>query len=399
MDYEVKQSSTTDAVIFLMIDSDDHISGKTGLTPTVTLSKAGSAFAAKAGTVSEISSGWYKLVDSSGTDTNTQGPLIIHAEAPGADDYDGVVMVVAYTRAELMARLTSGNEGSVITVVNPVADGGVLNLYAGDDYLEAINTQLEWSAITDWTGPTLSTLDVVLRFMRSDEYAVSGLDTPADLEVDAEVTDVSGDAVFTAELTSEESAQLTSYGNKQYVYQVIWTDASLRTRVQIQGFATILRRAAPSADVVEQTIFRPNGNYNTQWTTYDYVNLDDEALQPALPSEFATGIVAHGPGGIDDSGETQSYTIASPDRTITLIRVWIWRFSTSYSGNAQVSITVGGSTAAAQTLTSNGSWEAIDFTGSWTASDFTTAFRVNLIAPTIGNLGTFAVYGLYCEVE
>ena len=59
---------------FLMVDSTDHITGKTGLTVTVTLSKAGGSFGAAGDTVTEISSGWYKIALTT-TDTNTVGDL------------------------------------------------------------------------------------------------------------------------------------------------------------------------------------------------------------------------------------------------------------------------------------------------------------------------------------
>lgn len=91
----VKQSDTTKPIEFLMIDSADHISGKTGLTVTVTLSKNGGAFGAAAGTVAEISAGWYKLTPTS-ADTGTLGGLQLHATAIGADPTDKDCLVVAF---------------------------------------------------------------------------------------------------------------------------------------------------------------------------------------------------------------------------------------------------------------------------------------------------------------
>src|SRR2546430_17290735 len=82
----LKQSTSRSRMI-LMIDSADHITGKTGLTLTVTLSKDGAAFAAMGGSVTEISSGWYKLALNT-TDTNTLGDLAINATATGADPTD-----------------------------------------------------------------------------------------------------------------------------------------------------------------------------------------------------------------------------------------------------------------------------------------------------------------------
>jgi len=59
--------------------------GVAGLTPTVTISKAGGAFAAAAGVVSEISGGYYKIVLTT-ADTNTPGDLAFIATAAGVAD-------------------------------------------------------------------------------------------------------------------------------------------------------------------------------------------------------------------------------------------------------------------------------------------------------------------------
>ena len=91
----VKQSSSSRALVFLMVDSSDHITGKTGLTPTVTISKNGAAFGSPSGAVSEIGSGLYKVAGNA-TDSNTLGSLILHATATGADPVDVEFEVVAF---------------------------------------------------------------------------------------------------------------------------------------------------------------------------------------------------------------------------------------------------------------------------------------------------------------
>lgn len=91
----IKQSDTSRAIVFLMVDSSDHVTGKTGLSPTVTISKNGGSFASPSGTVSEIGNGWYKLAPASG-DVDTLGPLILHATASGADPADVEYRVVAF---------------------------------------------------------------------------------------------------------------------------------------------------------------------------------------------------------------------------------------------------------------------------------------------------------------
>jgi len=90
-----KQSSTTYPINIFLADLSDHITGKTGLTPTVTISKNGGAFAAAAGAVTEIGNGWYSLAGNA-TDRETLGELLIHAEASGADPFDGQYCIVDF---------------------------------------------------------------------------------------------------------------------------------------------------------------------------------------------------------------------------------------------------------------------------------------------------------------
>lgn len=95
MGYLIKQSSTARPLMFLMIGSTDHIIGKTGVSPTVTISKNGAAFASPAGAVSELSNGWYKVAGND-TDSNTLGVLILNASGTGADSCDDRFEVVAF---------------------------------------------------------------------------------------------------------------------------------------------------------------------------------------------------------------------------------------------------------------------------------------------------------------
>lgn len=95
MSYFLKASQAARPLLFLMVDSTDHVTGKTGLSPTVTLSKNGAAFGAPAGAVTELSGGWYKVA-ANATDTNTLGPLLLHATATGADPSDLQFEVVSF---------------------------------------------------------------------------------------------------------------------------------------------------------------------------------------------------------------------------------------------------------------------------------------------------------------
>ena len=115
MGYPVKQSQTDQHLFFLMVDSTDHVTGKTGLSPTVTLSKNGAAFGSPSGAVTEIASGWYKVAGNA-TDSATLGPLMLHATGTGADPTDDMFQVVAYdpVNANYAAKVTvvDDNTGS-----------------------------------------------------------------------------------------------------------------------------------------------------------------------------------------------------------------------------------------------------------------------------------------------
>jgi hypothetical protein len=83
----VLKQSTTYSRMFKMISSVDHLSLKTGASPVVNISKAGAAFGAAAGTVTEIANGWYKVALTT-ADTNTVGDLAFYITGTSADDTD-----------------------------------------------------------------------------------------------------------------------------------------------------------------------------------------------------------------------------------------------------------------------------------------------------------------------
>lgn len=67
---------------FKMVDATDFVSPEPGLSVTATVSKDGAAFAAAAGTVTEIGNGWYEM-PASAADMNA-GRLIFRFTATGA---------------------------------------------------------------------------------------------------------------------------------------------------------------------------------------------------------------------------------------------------------------------------------------------------------------------------
>lgn len=81
---EITQGSVTPLPFYLALAS-DHVSPATGKSPVVQLSKAGGAFAAAAGAVTETGNGWY-LLNATAVDTNTVGALVLHVTAAASAD-------------------------------------------------------------------------------------------------------------------------------------------------------------------------------------------------------------------------------------------------------------------------------------------------------------------------
>jgi hypothetical protein len=106
----IKQSAAANVMLFVT-DSADHISGKTGLTLTVTASKDGAAFASISPTVTERANGWYNVALTT-SHTDTLGDLVIRATASGADPAERLLDVVAYDPADAadlgLSALTAG---------------------------------------------------------------------------------------------------------------------------------------------------------------------------------------------------------------------------------------------------------------------------------------------------
>lgn len=85
MDNTRGQLTTNHPIPFLMTLASDHVTGATGLTPKVTISKDGSAvFATASGAVVEMASGLYAW-QGSAWDRDTLGSLSMIATAAGVD--------------------------------------------------------------------------------------------------------------------------------------------------------------------------------------------------------------------------------------------------------------------------------------------------------------------------
>lgn len=108
--------------MFLLVDEADHITGLTGATPTVTISKNGGSFAAPAGAVTEVANGWYQVAGHA-SDSDTIGSLVLHATAAGADPCDQIYEVIASP----IDALAGASDTTAIKSVTDILNGMIEN--------------------------------------------------------------------------------------------------------------------------------------------------------------------------------------------------------------------------------------------------------------------------------
>lgn len=99
-------------IVVLMVDSSDHVTGKGGLTLTITASKDGGTLGAITPTTTELGDGLYKLILNTGH-TDTLGDLVLHVTGSGADPTDVMMQIVGFDPEIQMAYETGGNVASV----------------------------------------------------------------------------------------------------------------------------------------------------------------------------------------------------------------------------------------------------------------------------------------------
>jgi hypothetical protein len=91
-----QQNTTSYPIPIFMVRNDDHITGLTGLTLTVILSKNGAlSFGPASGAVTEAGNGWYWLAGNA-PDRDTLGDLLVHASATNADPYDANYTIIPF---------------------------------------------------------------------------------------------------------------------------------------------------------------------------------------------------------------------------------------------------------------------------------------------------------------
>jgi hypothetical protein len=146
-----------------MTDSADHVTGKTGLTLTITASKDGAAFASISPTVTELSNGWYNLALTS-SHTDTLGDLALHVTGAGADPTDLVMQVVAYDWASASSLGLSNLDATVSSrapSATALSTATWTNTRAGnlDNLDTTVSSRLPTSSYTAPDNTTINTIN------------------------------------------------------------------------------------------------------------------------------------------------------------------------------------------------------------------------------------------------
>lgn len=149
----LKKSTARDILVF-MTDDSDHVTGKTGLTLTITASKNAAAFAAITPTVTERGNGWYKLALTA-AHTDTVGDFALHITGTDADPADVLCQVSAYLLDDIAAKTNLINAGGSIPVPVGSDDDGVnLTLTIRDDYTNENGQPLDIPLPSGWPDIT-----------------------------------------------------------------------------------------------------------------------------------------------------------------------------------------------------------------------------------------------------
>ena len=156
----ITQSTSVKHIPFMMVDSGDHLTPKDGLNPTVQISKNCGSWGTPAGAVSGIGLGWY-FIAANNTDSNTLGPLLIHASGSGADLYDGLHEIVAFNPNDSVSLGLTGMKSNVVAwsgaslpfqTTAGVPDINIKNVLGSAAGGSAGYLGLDWNAITNKTS-------------------------------------------------------------------------------------------------------------------------------------------------------------------------------------------------------------------------------------------------------
>jgi hypothetical protein len=284
----LKQSATRNVMVFLT-DSADHITGKAGLTPTISASKDGGAFAAITPTVADRGSGWYNLALTA-AHTDTLGDLVLHVTAAGADPTDVAMRIVAvdYTDAVRFGL-------SALPNAPAAAAGGLPTIGTGAGQIGLSAGAVTAGTVIDKTGYALT----------------AGERTAIANEVEAQIIDeTDAERVLTAITDKIASVNPSLAGlTIAAIASGVWSNA---TRILTAGTNIVLDKGTGITgfnDVTAAEVWTATDRTLTAFgfsvtaaSVTDKVGYSLAVAPPTAPEIDAQLSTAHGPGAWDATG-------------------------------------------------------------------------------------------------
>jgi hypothetical protein len=302
MGYPLPTANSAIPLTFTLVLSSDHVTGATGKSPTVTLSKNGGAFAAAVGAVTEIGGGNYQVAANT-IDANTLGPLLLHATASACDPSDETFIVVNYNPTAFTPTNTALGPGavSVISIINTAykiigVKGRGYNLN-GEEVADGLNTANEilsmWS-VMPLTIPAIGREVFALTGGRggpSDPYTI-GPSGDFDTTRPTSITNVGLLVTSSAQPFEIQRAQYTddAYASiTQKELQSTYFAGMYLNMTYASGLATINLYPVPSDDTTSLVLYRPMqlSRFATPASTYDFPPAAVTALTYELARRLA----------------------------------------------------------------------------------------------------------------
>lgn len=146
MSYSLPQALALRDLLFFMTDSSNRPAGKTGLSPTVVISKNGGSFNTPSGNIFQVGNGWYRVA-ANAADVATIGPLILTATAAGADPTNVMFEVIP---ANVWLALNAGTDFLPVDSFKPKfqVSGAILTVKKQD----GVTTAYSKTLVTDDTA-------------------------------------------------------------------------------------------------------------------------------------------------------------------------------------------------------------------------------------------------------
>lgn len=258
------QSTARNVLVFL-VDSTDHITGKTGMSAglTITESKAGGAFASTTPTVTERGSGWYSLALTT-TNTNTLGDYALHITAAGADPIDVAMQVIAINIADAV-------RGGMTALPNANAEaaGGLFTRGAGAGQINQANNGNVDVNLTRWVGTvpfglSAQRVEVSVGAMQTDVVNATALAASA-------VTEIQTGLATSTALATVAGYVDTEIGTLQSAVSAIPTNPLLTNDARLNNLDAAISTRATAATVWSQ-VLDANAPVNAR-TALEIVNI------------------------------------------------------------------------------------------------------------------------------